>query len=140
MSLQSGGLGEVHWNTMVGIVALLVALVLYTLGVWGAFRAKGARPPDLVLLWIALAFDVLATVMMGLTSGGLDLSTPANTLHTVLALVAFAGMLVFTAVATWARSAGRDSVGSAVAKWIIAPWALWVAVFVWGTISRMPHR
>ena len=129
-----------HWNTLVGIVALLVALVLYTLGTWGAFRAKGARARDLVLLWVALVFDVIATVMMGLTSGGLDLSTPANTLHTVLALIAFGAMLVVTAIATWGRSAHRDSVSKAAARWIVAPWALWVAVFVWGTISRMPHR
>jgi hypothetical protein len=86
-----------------------------------------------------LAFDALATVMMGLTSGGLDLSTPANTLHTVLALVAFFGMLVFTAVATWARSTDRGSMTMA-ARWIVAPWALWMVVFVWGTISRMPRR
>jgi hypothetical protein len=130
----------VHWNTLVGIVALLVALVLYTLGAWGAFRAKGARSRDLVLLWIGLAFDVLATVMMGLTSGGLDLSTPANTLHTVLALIAFGAMLVATAVATWSRSSRRDAVSTVVARVVLAPWALWVLVFVWGTISRMPRR
>jgi hypothetical protein len=130
----------VHWNTLVGIVALLVALLLYTLGAWGAFRAKGARPRDLTLLWTALAFDALATVMMGLTSEGLDLSTPANTLHTVLALVAFFGMLVFTAVATWARSTDRGPTTTMAARWIVAPWTLWMVVFVWGTISRMPHR
>jgi hypothetical protein len=125
---------------LVGVVAVFVALGLYTVGVWGMFRAKAARPRDLTILWTALAVDVFATVMMGMVSGGLDFSTPANSVHTVVALVAFAGMLVFVALATWARAGGREALSRTLAKWIVAPWALWVALFVWGLVTRMPKR
>jgi hypothetical protein len=126
--------------TLVGVVAVFVAFVLYTVGVWGMFRAKAARPRDLIVLWTALAVDVFATVMMGMVSGGLDFSTPANSAHTVVALAAFAAMLVFVALATRARTGGREAMSRALAKWIVAPWVLWVAVFAWGLVTRMPRR
>jgi hypothetical protein len=126
-------------NIIVGLVGLFVALVLYTIVTWGAFRAKGLKASHLVMLWIALAFDVLATAMMGMQIGGLDLS-PKGLWHTVFALVAFFGMLAVAIVATWARRAGRDDVNAQLAKWIVAPWVLWVAVFVWGMATRGAAR
>jgi uncharacterized repeat protein (TIGR03987 family) len=120
---------------MVGILALLVALVLYSLGVWGAFRAKEVRVRDLVLIWVGFVFDVLATTMMALQIGGI-----AQDLHTVLAFIGMIGMLLGAVVGTWAHAAGNDSVKAAVARWIVAPWVVWVAVFVWGMVERGAAR
>jgi hypothetical protein len=127
-------------NIIMGLVALLVALVLYTIATWGAFRAKTMTPRHLIMLWIALAFDVLATVMMGLQVGGLDLRPGMPMWHTIFALVVFFAMLVVTAIGTWAYRAGKQEVLASVSVAIVAPWALWVAVFVWGMVTRGAAR
>lgn len=127
-------------NIIVGLFALLVALVLYTVGTWRAYRARAFSTGSLVMLWVAVGFDVLATTMMGMQIGGLDLRPGAPMLHTVLALLAMAGMVIGAAVATWAFSAKRGDVASAVSRWLLVPWALWVAVFVWGMMTRGAAR
>lgn len=127
-------------NIIVGLFAVLFALVLYTVGSWSAFRAKRFSARTLVILWIGVAFDVLATTMMGWQIGGLDLRPGAPLLHTVLALLAMAGMIVGAAVASWATSAKRDDISLAVSRWLLIPWALWVAVFVWGMMTRGAAR
>lgn len=127
-------------NIIVGLFALLFALILYTVGVWSAFRAKGFSAGTLVILWIGVVFDVLATVMMGMQIGGLDLRPGAPVLHTVLALLAMAGMIAGAAVGSWAFSSKRDDVALAVSRWLLVPWALWVGVFVWGMITRGAAR
>lgn len=127
-------------NIMVGILGMFVAVVLYSVGVWGAFRAKAVRQRDVTLLWIGLVCDVGATVMMGLSVGGLDLRPGTPVVHTVLALVALFGMAAFTAAAQWAVSKDDGALGATVARWIVAPWVLWVVVFVFGFAVMMPRR
>ena len=123
-------------NIIIGLLSLLVAVVLYTIGTWSAFRAKAFSSRTLVILWVAAAFDVLATVMMGMQIGGLDLRPGAPLVHTVVALVAMAGMIACAAVATWAVSAKRLDIAAAVSRVIVVPWLLWVAVFAWGMMTR----
>lgn len=122
-------------NIMVGILALLVALVAYSIGVWGAFRARGVRVRDLVFLWVGFAFDVLATTMMALQIGGIG-----QDLHTVLAFIGMIGMLLAAAIGTWAYATANDAVRLNVSRWVVAPWAIWVALFVWGMIERGAAR
>ena len=127
-------------SIIIALLSLLGALILYTVAVWRAFRAKGFSAGTLVILWAGVAFDVLATAMMGMQVGGLDLRPGAPLLHTVLALLALGGMILGAVASTWAHSAGRSEVAATASRWLIAPWALWVAVFVWGMITRGSAR
>jgi hypothetical protein len=122
-------------NILIGVLSLFGALVLYTVGVWGAFRSKAVGSRHVVLLWIGLVFDVLATSMMALQIGGFG-----RDLHTALALLGMFGMFLAAAVGSWALAAGHDAARRFVARWTVAPWALWVFVFVWGMVSRGAAR
>lgn len=122
-------------NIVIGVLALLVALVAYSIGVWGAFRARGVRTRDLVWLWVGFAFDVVATAMMAIQIGGIG-----RDLHTVLAFVGMFGMLAAAVVGTWAYRTGRDPLRMAVPRWAIVPWVVWVGVFVWGMLERGAAR
>ena len=73
-------------NIVVGLIALVIALVLYTIAAIGAFRAKAIKRSHVIMLWVGVFFDVLATFMMALQIGGLG-----RDLHTVLAVLAWAG-------------------------------------------------
>lgn len=136
----SNGGGCMPLNIVVGLIALLVALVLYSLGTWGAFRAKTVTRRHVTYLWIGLAFDVLATAMMAIAAGGLDLEPMADLLHTVIAFVAMFGMLAAAVMGTRALAASNESALRVISKWIVAPWAVWVLMFLWGMASRGSQR
>ena len=127
-------------NIVIGLVALLIALVMYSMGSWGAFRAKSVTRRHMTYLWIGFAFDVLATAMMAIAAGGLDLSPLSDLLHTVVAFAAMFGMLAAAIVGTQAIAKADDRLRATVAKWVLAPWATWVFVFVWGMVSRGSQR
>lgn len=126
-------------NILIGLFALLVALVCYSHGAIGAFRRKTFRPRYLILLWVGFAFDVIATWMMAIQIGGLDLRPGSPMLHTVLALVGMVGMLLIAVLGTISHSK-HGELGAAVSRWALAPWAVWVFVFVWGMVSRGAAR
>jgi hypothetical protein len=145
---------------LAGLLFVVVALVLYSLGAWGAFRNKGATKRTVTLLWAGFVFDVLATLMMAIqttVSVQANLATnPSfylvvvgfgatslillNNLKTYLALLAMAGMLgatIFSGIAVRSGDAGRNVRMSRV---VLAPWALWAVVFVFGLVENMPKR
>ena len=127
-------------NIIVGLVALLGALILYSIGAWGAFRAKAVSKRHVTYLFAGFAFDVVATAMMAIQARGLDLSPLPDLLHTIVAFVGMFGMLAAAVVGSRALSEADSRTGASVARWILAPWAIWVFVFVWGMLSRGSAR
>lgn len=126
-------------NIVVGLVALFVALVMYSIGAWSSFRSKSVTKRHATFLWIGFGFDVLATAMMAIAAGGLDLSPLPDLLHTVIAFVALFGMMAAAIMATRAASS-TDAARAAFARWVLVPWAFWIVVFVWGMLSRGSAR
>lgn len=124
---------------MIGLLALLVALVLYSLGTWGAYRRRHLERRDLVYLWVGFAFDVVATTMMAVQYGGLDLRPGTPLLHTTLALLAMLAMALGAAAFTWAYAKRDASTGVSVSRWVPVAWLLWMGVFVWAMIDRAPR-
>lgn len=122
-------------NIIISLLALLVALVLYTIATWSAFRAKTLSRRVVILVLVGVVFDVIATSGMAIQAHGL-----VNDLHTYLALLAMFGMAAAGAVGAWALAGNRQAVLSTIARWMVLPWALWVFVFVWGMISRGASR
>jgi hypothetical protein len=122
-------------NIIVGLVALLVALVLYTIATIGAFRAKRITRAHVIMLWVGVFFDVLATVMMALQIGGFG-----RDLHTLLAIIAWAGMTAGAGFATWATVTSNERISALTARWLLAPWAFWVLMFLYGMVDRGAKR
>ena len=133
------GWGVVPINIIVGNIALIVALALYSFGVWGAFRAKAFSGKHLTMMWLGVVFDVIATLMMAISAGGsLQWDTPANKLHTALALAAFFGMVGVASAVSPLKANGRCR--TLLTRIAVAPWALWLGVYVWGMATRLPKR
>jgi hypothetical protein len=122
-------------NVIVGLLSLLLAFILYTVGTWTAFRRKGFGPVQVTTLWLGFALDVTATVSMAWRIGGLDFS-PTGALHTTLALVVMVGMAVSAAVGTYAWSKQDAQLGAKMARLIPLPWALWLLMFLWGLSAK----
>ena len=120
-------------NVLIGILAVIIALVLYSIGVWGAFRSGKVSRRGLMILWVGFGFDVLATLMMAIQAKGIS-----NDLHSILALIALAGMLLVISLSTWFYRSGTSSIQ--LTRWMLLPYLLWVFVFVWGMIERGSTR
>jgi len=127
-------------NIIIGLLALVVALTMYSIAIWGAFRAKTIVKGTVTFLWIGFAFDVLATAMMAIAAGGLDLSPLSDLLHTVIALLVMVFMFAIAVLGGRALAAGDEATKALLARWMVAPWLLWVVVFVWGMLSRGSAR
>jgi len=118
-------------NVMIGILALLIALVLYSLGTWRSFRAKKVTRTNVIFLWLGVLFDTLATTMMAIENGGI-----AQDLHTAVAFTVYAGMIVAAALGSWALMKNNERLSVSVAKWTVVPWAAWVVMFLWAFAQR----
>jgi len=127
-------------NIIIGLIALLGALVMYSIASWGVFRSKTVTQRHVTFLWVGFAFDTLATAMMAIAAGGLDLSPLADLLHTVIAFVAMFGMLAAAIVATRTPRPMAAGARAKLASWILLPWAFWVLTFIWGMLARGSAR
>jgi hypothetical protein len=152
--------GKMPITVLAGLLFIVAALVTYSLGVWGSFRKRSASKLDLTFLWLGVVFDFSGTLMMAIQSTaavaqkvaanasayivtlGLGDTTLVleNNLKTYLALVAMAAMVV--TIVAMAQAAGRKDaeVKAGMSRIILAPWALWVVVFVMGLIEKMPKQ
>ena len=55
---------------MKAVIAITLALVFYTIGVWSEHRAKVLKPLHLVFFWFGLCMDTAGTMMMVTVSTG----------------------------------------------------------------------
>ena len=118
-------------NIIIGVFSIFVALALYSMGVWGAFRAKVMGRKNLALIWAGFGFDVIATIMMAVQARSF-MGDP----HTVLGVIGLLGMLATACVVTWAMYRMKEDILVQAARWAPAPWAVWLVSFTWGLIVR----
>lgn len=116
----------------IAVGALCVPFVLFSVAVWGAYRAGTVSILHLYMLIIGISFNVLSVAMMSVYTGGL-----VRDLRTLLALVSVLGMLMVAAVGTQAYM--RTDVGAkqAVARWGVIPWVFWMLVFIWAMFEQV---
>ncbi|MDO8964381.1 MAG: hypothetical protein Q7W30_07835 [Coriobacteriia bacterium] len=120
--------------TIIGMLTATLAVILYSFGVWMAFRKKEYSSKALLLLDAGVIMDITATLAMASTVGWtLKYDTAIWAVKTTLALLAMLGMIIVTAVGYWAKSTGNAKVMVALTSWALAPWALWVFVYLWGS-------
>ena len=124
-------------ETMVGVLGMIVAMVLYSIGVWGAYRSKKFSQRNVMFILGGVVFDVIGTGGMFVTAGNRFLfDTTFNIVHTSAAFLAFFGMLAVGIVGTWAVQKNKDEMLATLSRWALAPWTLWAIIFVWGMLQR----
>jgi uncharacterized repeat protein (TIGR03987 family) len=118
------------------IVLITLALVLYSIATWRNWRLKLLTTGHVILLWLAVIADTLATRMMAAYSTASRLS-----MHLVIGYAAVAMMAILTLVGTWAKSADREAVLHNFHRYLLPVWILWVlsyAAGVWIGIVSLP--
>jgi len=114
---------------VVAIMAMVSALVFYTLGVWGARLARRVRPWHLACFWTGLACDTGGTVEMARLAGGFHW-----TVHALTGQFAICLMLVHAVWATAALARKRERVVAGFHRFSITVWTLWLVPFFGGLL------
>ena len=111
------------------VVAMVLALVLYTIGVWGAKLAGRLRGWQLAFFWCGLASDTVGTALMWRIAGRQEYD-----LHALTGQLAIVLMALHATWATIALALKREGVVRGFHRFSIPVWLLWLVPFFSGAI------
>ena len=120
---------------MKAVIAITLALIFYTIGVWSEHRARILRPAHLVFFWLGLCADTTGTMMMSKltdgTGGGL------MGVHGITGLIAIVLMMVHAVWATVVLVRKDEKSMQTFHRFSIAVWIIWLVPFVLGMMMGM---
>ena len=116
------------------IVAIVSALVFYTIGVWSEKFAGRLKPWHLLLFWIGLVFDTTGTTLMGNIAGKMDFD-----IHGITGVLAIILMLSHAVWVTVVLITGQEKWIKNFHKFSIVVWLIWLIPFFTGMIGAMVH-
>ena len=120
---------------MKAVIAITMALILYTIGVWSEHRAKVLKPVHLAFFWLGLCADTTGTAMMSKLadgSGGGLMSA-----HGITGLIAIILMLVHAVWATAVLVRRDEKAMHTFHRLSIIVWTIWLIPFVLGMMMGM---
>lgn len=120
---------------MKAVIAITLALILYTIGVWSEHRAKVLKPAYLVFFWLGLCADTAGTTMMskladGATSGLMNA-------HGITGLIAIILMMIHAVWATVVLVRKDEKSMRTFHRFSIVVWIIWLIPFVLGMMMGM---
>jgi uncharacterized repeat protein (TIGR03987 family) len=117
---------------MSAIICMILALSLYTLGVWSERFAGRLKPWHLLFFWAGFVFDTTGTTLMGVMAGSMKFD-----FHGITGALAIALMLGHAIWASMALLAKREKVILNFHKFSLIVWILWLIPFVSGLAGAM---
>ncbi|MGL5417744.1 MAG: HsmA family protein [Clostridium sp.] len=122
------------------IIFISLALVFYTIGVWGEFLSKTLKKKHVIIFWIGLVFDTLGTTTMSrIASMGTDHSITSTELmiHGITGALAIILMLIHAVWATWVYNKGSENAKKIFHKFSIIVWIIWLVPYFVGMYIGM---
>lgn len=116
------------------IIAIVSALVFYTIGVWSERLTGRLKLPFLVLFWIGLVFDTTGTTLMSDIAGKFDFD-----LHGITGALAIVLMMGHALWATWVLVRKDEKAIQNFHKFSTIVWLIWLVPFVSGLFVAMVH-
>jgi uncharacterized repeat protein (TIGR03987 family) len=114
------------------IVSITLALVFYTIGVWGEKLSKTLSPWNLACFWTGLGFDTAGTLLMSRISGSFTLNF--HGLTGALAIV----LMIFHAVwATLVLVRGNEKKKATFHRFSFIVYLLWLIPYGTGMVLHM---
>ena len=112
---------------LLSVVLITLALILYSVGVWKSWRGGRLTGTGVVIFWIAVVCDALATRFMGAR-----VETIRWDLHTISGYLALALMAGLTVYGTAALLQKREAWLTRFPRLAIPIWVIWFASYVTG--------
>lgn len=120
---------------MKAVIAITLALVFYTIGVWSEHRARVLKPVHLAFFWLGLCMDTAGTMMMSRMAEGV--SGGLSGAHGVTGLIAIILMMVHAVWATVVLWRKDEKAMHTFHRFSVAVWLIWLVPFVLGMMMGM---
>ena len=120
---------------MKAVIAITLALVFYTIGVWSEHREKVLKPVHLVFFWLGLCMDTAGTALMSRLadgSGGGLMSA-----HGITGMIAIILMMIHAVWATVVLVRKDEKAMHTFHRFSIIVWIIWLIPFVLGMMMGM---
>ena len=117
---------------IIAIISITLALVFYSIGVWGEKLSGGLKIWNLSLFWAGLVFDTTGTVLMSVISE----STKFD-IHTITGFLAILLMLFHAVWATIAIVKRDEKVKEQFHKFSIIVWVIWLIPYLTGMFLNL---
>lgn len=117
---------------IVAIVAMLLALSMYTIGVWGEKIVGRLKPWHLIFFWVGFVFDTAGTTVMSDIAGSFQFNV-----HGVTGLLAIVLMAFHAIWATVVLLRRQETAIKQFHRFSLAVWVFWLLPFVGGMIMAM---
>ena len=114
---------------IVSVVSITFALILYTVAIWRNWRLKLLTGSQLVLLWLALAADSLATQMMAMS-----VEETTWDLHTISGYTGLVLMALLVVAGSWSMWQQRESVLRSFHRLAAPVWIFWFISYASGVV------
>ncbi|RDY29389.1 TIGR03987 family protein [Romboutsia weinsteinii] len=121
------------------IVTITLALIFYTIGVFGERKAKSLNKNHVIIFWLGLVCDTIGTYTMGqiAKTGSSTMSTTSLALHGVTGFLAIVLMLFHALWATWVLYKNDEKKKETFHKFSITVWIIWLVPYIIGMILGM---
>jgi uncharacterized repeat protein (TIGR03987 family) len=138
MQTKNGGI-KMDSKLILAIVAITLALVFYTIGVFGERKSKSLNKKHVIIFWIGLIFDTTGTYTMSKIAeeGVKGISNISQAIHGVTGLLAIVLMLFHAVWATWVLYKNDEKKKATFHKFSIAVWLVWLVPYIVGMIIGM---
>ena len=118
-------------------IAITLALVSYSIGVWSERLARILKPKHLAFFWAGFVFDTTGTTLMTI------MATTMNTgnfidIHAVMGVLAIVLMLFHAIWATLTLISGNEKRLRSFHRLSLVVWAFWLVPYCIGFIANIP--
>ena len=114
---------------LVSVISITTALILYTVAVWRNWGMKLLTTGQIILLWLGLAADVLATRMMAMS-----VEETTWDFHTISGYTGLTLMAILAAVGSWAKWSTQEYVLAGFHRVAMPVWIIWVVSYLTGVL------
>jgi uncharacterized repeat protein (TIGR03987 family) len=115
------------------IISMNLALLFYSIGVWGEKIQGTLKKWHLYVFWIGLVFDTTGTIVMSaLSKEGFQFN-----FHGITGLLAIILMLIHALWATVVLVKNAESMKMKFHRFSIIVWCIWLIPFISGAIFAM---
>ncbi|WP_419749546.1 HsmA family protein [Terrisporobacter petrolearius] len=121
------------------IVAITLALIFYTIGVFSERKSKNLKKNHVIIFWLGLICDTTGTLTMSkiAKSGANTMSAMGLTLHGVTGFLAIVLMLFHAIWATWVLYKNEEKKKETFHKFSIVIWLIWLIPYFIGMVLGM---
>lgn len=126
---------------IIAIVAITLALIFYTIGVFSERKANILKKNHVIIFWIGLLCDTTGTFNMTQIAkqGVINISQSAQMIHAITGTLAIALMLFHAIWSTWVLYKNNKKQQESFHKFSIVVWFIWLIPYIIGAIIGMTH-